>query len=197
MTTRHSKLAPQLSKLLWLLRRYALHIPAPGTLIPLASGAKAPYYIDIKRASLHRDVFPVLAGCLHAQLDAWVPLDAVAGVALGGCQLASIVSFYAAMMIGEPRLDALFVRKERSTHGMMNIVEGSITNHPRVVLLEDVVTTGESSIKAVNALKDAGCNVQGVLAVVDNRNGKVEMNETLTDGAPFRALFTFEQFVGG
>jgi len=104
-------------------------------------------------------------------------VDAVGGVELGGCPLASAVSLVS-FQRGAP-LPALYVRKERKDHGSAKRIEGDKALRPdlRVALLEDVVTTGGSSLKALEVLRDAGCEVAGIIALVDRQEGGREAIE--------------------
>ncbi len=183
------------AKLLRLIQLHATLKAEPGTFFTLASGSKTDTYIDIKRASMRRGVQLLLARHLHDALVHFFPVDAVAGVVLGGCHLASIVALHAAELeerFNSPVLDVLYIRKEKSDHGLQNIVEGPASKGMRVVLCEDVVTTGGSSMKAVEHLREVGCEVLGVLAVIDRRR---EASDTLSDGTRIRALFTLGEFL--
>ena len=182
-------------KLLGLIRTHATLKAEPGTLFTLPSGAKTDTYIDIKLASMRSNVQFLLARRLHEALLSFWPVDAVAGVVLGGCHLASIVALYAAELqqrFNTSLLDVLYIRKERSDHGLRNLVEGPVLKGMRVVLCEDVVTTGGSSMKAVGHLREVGCEVQGVLAVIDRRR---DTSETLSDGTKVLGLFTLDEFL--
>jgi orotate phosphoribosyltransferase len=188
-------------KLLRLIRFHATLKAEPGTLFTLAGGARTDTYIDIKRASMRSNMQLLLAQNLHDALVHFFPVDAVAGVVLGGCHLASIVALHAAELMqrfggltGSPEksLDVLYIRKEKSDHGLQNIVEGPVSKGMRVVLCEDVVTTGGSSMKAVGHLRDVGCEIQGVLGVIDRRR---EASEALPDGTRVRALFTLDELL--
>jgi len=144
----------------------------------LASGATSDYLIDCKRVVLtaegHRWVGDVLCDLLVAE---GVEVDAVAGVALGGCPLASAVSLTSALRGLGPDgrgWDAVYVRKAPKTHGSAETVEGipSGLDRPlRVCLLEDVLTTGGSSLRAIEALRAAGVEVRALRALVDRGQG--------------------------
>jgi orotate phosphoribosyltransferase len=120
--------------------------------------------------------------------------DAVGGVELGGCPLASAVSLIS-FQKGKP-LPALYVRKERKDHGSAKLVEGDKALFPgiRVVLLEDVITTGGSSLKAVDALKAAGATVVGIAALVDRLEGGADTIRAA--GIPLASLATRKDFMG-
>ena len=156
----------------------------------LASGRTSSFFIDCKRVTLlasgHRLVGQA---CLEVIAEAWPEAKAVAGVALGGCPIASAVAFASALSDGST-LDAVYVRKAAKAHGSKKLIEGAqglATNDP-IVLLEDTVTTGGSSIKAVNALKEAGLNVAGVLALVDREEGAAQAFSAA--GIDFSAMFS-------
>ena len=104
-------------------------------------------------------------------LDQLPSCQAVAGVELGGCPLASAVSLVSFQQ-GRP-LAALYVRKEQKDHGSKRLVEGdrAIVSGMPVVVLEDVITTGGSTLKAVEKLSAAGVRVVGVVALVDRLEG--------------------------
>lgn len=160
-----------------LLREYSFKLAPPGQPFTLASGAKSPYFIDVKQTALRPDGIEVIAGHFLDRIRDWYaehqsPLDAVAGVALGGCPLATGVSLLGAMDEHAPiHLSALYVRKEAKDHGTAKMVEGHVWAGMKAVLVEDVVTTGGSSLKAIEALKSVGVRVPLVLAVVDREEG--------------------------
>ena len=102
-------------------------------------------------------------------------VSAVAGVELGGCPLASAVAVTSAL--ASVPLDALYVRKEAKDHGSRRLIEGGTRLKPgaSVALLEDVITTGGSTLKAVDKLEQVGVKVVGVVALVDRLEGGVEI----------------------
>ncbi len=147
----------------------------------LASGRESDFFIDCKQVALtaigHRLVGEVLCDVLQTTEEVR-GFDAVAGVALGGCSLASSVSLTSALRgYAKGRgWDALYVRKEPKDHGTGRRVEGfrrveSGATNLRVVLLEDVLTTGGSSLAAVKALRSEGFLVDRVVALVDRDEG--------------------------
>lgn len=165
----------------------------------LASGRESDFFIDCKRVVLTAYGHYLAGVTLFLELQDLARahgLEYVAGVELGGCPLASAVATISSIN-GLP-LGALYVRKAPKDHGTGATVEGLGPDGPgrsRVVLLEDVVTTGGSSIRAVEALRDAGCTVVGVVALVDRLEGAGAAFTAA--GVPFRALFTRDDFVGG
>jgi orotate phosphoribosyltransferase len=161
--------------------------------VVLASGRESDFFIDCKQAVLTAEGH-VLVG--EAMLDALAPFGpcvAVAGVELGGCPLASAVAMTSHAR-GTP-LDAVYVRKDAKDHGSRRLLEGSSRLPPsaRIALLEDVVTTGGSTLKAAAKLRDAGYEVAGVVALVDRLEGGREAIEA--DGVELVTLFTRDDFI--
>ncbi len=142
--------------------------------VVLASGRESDFFIDCKQAVLSAEGHALAGEVLFDALGELPACDAVAGVELGGCPLASAVSLLSYQR-GRP-LPALYVRKQAKNHGSRRLVEGGGTLSPgaRVTLLEDVVTTGGSSLRAVEALRQAGFVVAGVAALVDRLEGGAE-----------------------
>jgi orotate phosphoribosyltransferase len=140
----------------------------------LASGRESDFFIDCKQTVLTAEGHALVGDLMLAALGDLPPADAVAGVELGGCPLASAVSLVSFEQ-GRP-LPALYVRKARKDHGSEKLVEGDKSLFPgiRVALLEDVITTGGSSLKAVESLRAVGANVVGIVALVDREEGGAE-----------------------
>jgi orotate phosphoribosyltransferase len=162
--------------------------------VRLASGKESDFFFDCKQTVLTAEGH-ALAGELLFELLAQLPAcDAVGGVELGGCPLASAVSLVS-FQRGRS-LPALYVRKERKDHGTSKMVEGDKSLFPgiRVVLLEDVITTGGSSLRAVEALKGVGANVVGIAALVDRQEGGAEAIRNA--GLAFASLTSRADFMG-
>src|SRR5690606_28416760 len=130
----------------------------------LASGRESDFFIDCKQSVLTAEGHALVGELLFQALSDLPECDAVGGVELGGCPLASAVSLVSHQK-GRP-LPALYVRKQQKDHGSAKLVEGDKALFPgiRVALLEDVITTGGSSLKAVSALEAAGAKVVGIAA---------------------------------
>jgi orotate phosphoribosyltransferase len=175
-----------------LLKLYAVKVMPEGEAFTLSSGERSRYYVDVKRAAMRARCHLALASLLYNELaeGSYGAVSCVAGVALGGCHLASITALYASIY-GKTSLDAVHVRKEPKGHGTKALVEGAAPGIG-TVLLEDVVTTGGSTLKAMQALRLAGHEVLGTLAVVDRRMSKP--TQTI-DGLPFRALFDLSELL--
>ncbi len=147
--------------------------------VVLASGKKSDFFIDCKQTVLmaegHALVGEVMLDAL-AKLPG-APVVAVAGVELGGCPLASAVALISFQK--GTAIDAIYVRKDVKDHGSRRTTEGDahLKKGSRVAILEDVVTTGGSTIKAVEKLRGAGYEVAGVIALVDRQEGGREAIE--------------------
>lgn len=162
--------------------------------VVLASGRESDFFIDCKQSVLTAEGHALVGELMFEALADIPECDAVGGVELGGCPLASAVSLVS-FQKGRP-LPALYVRKERKDHGSAKLVEGDKSLRPglRVALLEDVITTGGSSLKAVKALEAAGAKVVGILALVDRQEGGAE---TIREaGLPLTSLTTKQDFMG-
>ncbi|MDP9034797.1 MAG: orotate phosphoribosyltransferase [Myxococcota bacterium] len=161
--------------------------------VVLASGRESDFFIDCKQAALTAEGHALVGETMLAALGRLDQCTAVAGVELGGCSLASAVAL-TSFLRGAP-LDAVYVRKDAKDHGSRRQIEGG-TRLPvgaSVALLEDVVTTGGSTLKAAMKLKDAGYRVVGVVALVDRMEGGRAAVER--EALPMVALFTREDFM--
>jgi orotate phosphoribosyltransferase len=167
--------------------------------VVLASGRESDFFIDCKQAVLTAEGHALVGETMLEALAELPPCDAVAGVELGGCPLASAVAL-TSFLRGEP-LDAVYVRKDAKDHGSKRLLEGNTRLAPgaRVVLLEDVVTTGGSTLKAATKLRDAGYVVGGVVALVDRLEGgreAIEASETEQNGGlAMVAIYTRTDFI--
>jgi orotate phosphoribosyltransferase len=166
--------------------------------VTLASGKKSDFFIDCKQTVLTAEGHALVGALMLDAVRALPgqPAVAVAGVELGGCPLASAVallSFQRSRLSGAP-LDALYVRKAPKDHGSQRMIEGD-TRLPagsRVAILEDVVTTGGSTLRCAESLTAAGFVVAGVIAIVDRQEG----GRGNLEGAGLRVdtLFTRDDF---
>lgn len=166
----------------------------------LTSGKKSHYIIDCKQTLLLASGHFLAARLILEIIESFskankIKVDAIAGVELGGCSIASAVStmslsdwFY---RTGE--LDALYVRKTVKTHGSKNLIEGNVKSGSNLILLEDVITTGASSVFAINVLKDAGYNVIAVIAIVDRVEGGCQALQEKFN-IPVVTIFTIKDF---
>lgn len=153
----------------------------------LASGARSSYYIDGRRTTMSGEGLRLIGQVGLAAIDeaGWQPA-AVGGLTLGADPVAYAIA-HTATLEGRS-LDAFTVRKEPKAHGAGRRIEGGFEPGLDVVVVEDVVTTGESAIKAIRAVEEEGGRVLGVLAVVDRQEGGRERLES--EGYRLVSLFT-------
>jgi orotate phosphoribosyltransferase len=164
------------------LREHALVIGE----VTLTSGATAQYYVDAKRAILRPEGFAALAALLAAQLAEW-EATAVGGMTMGADPVAC------AALAGGANAKAFFVRKDTKAHGLQRRIEGPLLEPgDRCVVVEDVVTTGGSTLAAIAALQEAGHEICGVVSVLDRLAGGGDAIERAA-GAPYVALSTIDE----
>jgi orotate phosphoribosyltransferase len=163
------------------LREHALVIGE----VTLASGARAPYYVDAKRALLLPAGFRALGTLVAARAAAW-GATAVGGMTMGADPIAC------AALAGGAQVRAFFVRKEIKAHGLQRRIEGPpLRPGERCLVVEDVLTTGGSAIRALEVVREQGHEVCGVLAVLDRLAGGAEALARAAD-APYVALTTID-----
>src|SRR5437588_3657586 len=163
------------------LREHALIIGE----VTLTSGAKAQYYVDAKRAILRPGGFDALAALVARQLERW-DATAVGGMTMGADPVAC------AALAGGARVKAFFVRKEAKAHGLQRRIEGPpLDADDRCAVVEDVVTTGGSTLAAIEAVHEAGLQICGVISVLDRLAGGGAAIEAAAR-APYLALTTID-----
>ncbi len=157
----------------------------------LASGKKASYYLDGKQTTLDAKGLTLVGeGILELLLaDGKLP-DAVGGMSIGADPITAAILTVAGMKGLELR--GFLVRKESKGHGTNKFVEGPVKAGDTVVVVEDVVTTGGSSLKAIERLEEAGIKVEGVIAIVDRMEGGAEAFQSR--GYTLRSLLTIKDF---
>jgi len=129
----------------------------------LASGAKSRYYIDVKSAITH----PELLSAISVMIAQEYEFDMVAGVAVGGVPLATAISL-------ETKKQYAIIRASEKSHGKKDVIIGSVKGR-RVLLVEDVTTSGGSALYGILALRAAGATADRVVTVVDREQGAAAM----------------------
>jgi len=148
--------------------------------VTLSSGQEADYYIDLRRITLHRAAAP-LVGRVLLDLTADWRYDAAGGLTIGADPVGTAI-----LHASNGSVDAFVVRKEEKKHGLQRRVEGPEVAGRRVLVVEDVSTTGSSPLTAVAALRDAGADVVGVATIVD-RGGRAAIEAA---GLDYRSAYT-------
>lgn len=161
--------------------------------VVLASGKESDFFIDCKQTVLTAEGHALVGALMFEALSRLPACDAIAGVELGGCPLASAVALTSHLR-GAPK-DAIYVRKEAKDHGSQRTLEGNtrVPAGAKIAILEDVTTTGGSTLKAVEKLRAAGYDVAGVCTLVDRSEGGREAIEA--QGLAFVALYTRTDFI--
>lgn len=155
----------------------------------LASGKKSTYYLDGKQISLHSIGLRLVSqGLLELLHD--VPFSAIGGMTIGADPIVGGVLVAAAEQ--GRSLDGFLVRKEAKGHGTQRFVEGPVLPGAKVVVIDDVVTTGGSALLAVDRIVEFGCEVVCVVGIVDRKEGGAA--NFASRGLPFRSLLSIEDF---
>jgi orotate phosphoribosyltransferase len=163
------------------LREHALVIGE----VTLTSGLIAQYYVDAKRAILRRPGFLALGELLAERVRDW-QASAVGGMTMGADAVTC------AALAGGADVKGFFVRKEVKAHGLSRRIEGPLlAADDRCLVVEDVVSTGGSTVAAIEALQEAGHEICGVVSVLDRLAGGGERIEAAA-GAPYTALVTID-----
>ena len=187
----HPILGHQRERLLELLRELSFQERE----VTLSSGKKSNFYIDCKQVSLHGEGSFLIGQLIARIIDRVAPqAEAVGGMTLGADPMVSAVSL-TSFLAGQPR-HAFIVRKEPKGHGTGQWLEGFDNLRPGmpVVILEDVVTTGGSTLRAIERARSAELDVVHVIALVDREEGG---REAVTAEAPLTSLFFKRDFVTG
>ena len=158
---------------------------SPSAPITFKSGIRSPVYVDNRRLTFHPAAWRVVIDGFAALIQSRsLAYDALAGVALGGVAHCAAIGYE----LGAP---AVFIRKEAKGHGKGKRIEGGDVAGRRILLIEDLVTTGGSSLSGVMALRDAGAKVADVLAIVSY--GFAEAEEAFArQGLRLHTLTDFE-----
>ena len=164
------------------LREHALVIGE----VTLTSGRTASYYVDAKRAILLPEGFRALGELVAAEAER-VGATAVGGMTMGADPVAC-----AALAAGAP-VKAFFVRKDRKQHGLQRWIEGpELARGERCLVVEDVVTTGGSTVRAIERVLEEGLQVAGVVSVLDRLAGGAAAIEKASGAAPYIPLATID-----
>jgi orotate phosphoribosyltransferase len=164
------------------LREHALVIGE----VTLTSGQTAQYYVDAKRAILLPPGFRALGALVRAEVER-TGATAVGGMTMGADPVAC------AALAGGAEVKAFFVRKDRKQHGLQRWIEGpALEPGERCLVVEDVVTTGGSTVQAIERVREEGFEIVGVTSVLDRLAGGGEAIEASAAGAPYRPLTTID-----
>jgi orotate phosphoribosyltransferase len=154
--------------------------------IPLSSGKKSRFYIDCKMAMSYAEA-RAAAGALICEKLRTSEIHAVGGLALGAYPIAIAVSDAIYQQTGK-EIRAFVVRKEPKSHGLQKFLEGHVRAGERVLIVDDVITTGSSTLTAIRKSREAGLDVVQAIVIVDRceENGRENIER---EGVPFDAIF--------
>ncbi len=151
--------------------------------VRLSSGREADWYLDMRRISLHREAGPLVGRVLRELTTDW-DYTAAGGLTLGADPVGTSV-----MQASGGTVDAFVVRKQEKAHGMLQRIEGPSVTGRRVLVVDDVSTTGSSPLTAVRALLEAGAKIAGVALIAD-RGGVAAIEAA---GHPCRAAYSLAE----
>jgi orotate phosphoribosyltransferase len=155
----------------------------------LASGKKASYYLDGKQITLHSEGLKLVSDGL-LELLAAVDFQAIGGMSIGADPI--IGGVLAAAGAQGRDLVGFLVRKESKGHGTQRYIEGPVRPGMKVVIVDDVVTTGGSSLLAIDRIQEFGCEVVQVVAIVDRMEGGAA--NVAARNLPLTSLLTIQDF---
>lgn len=142
--------------------------------VTLASGRESDFYLDMRQTMMRPQGVKLAGELLLEKLGEGDAVDAVGGMAVGAVPLVSAVLAAAGRDAAHEHLLGFFVRKEAKGHGLGRQVEGAFKEGQKIALLEDTTTTGGSTLKALDLVKEAGGDVRRVICLVDRGEGATE-----------------------
>lgn len=166
---------------------------SPGAPFKLSSGRTTPYYVDVKSTLCIPEGLYLVGQIIYSRIKAFeqreeVPVQAVGGIEVGAIPIATAVASHS-YLCHEP-INWFYVRKMPKTHGLQKLVEGNVSSGQNVVIVDDVVTTGKSTLMAIERARDFGLGVVKVIVLVDRLEGGTE--ELQKTPIPFESIFTLK-----
>ena len=163
-------------------RLHEIHAIKRGT-FKLHSGKESAFYVDLRLVPSHNDVFGLMVHLL-SQFTASYPIEVLCGVPLGGVPLASAVAFYS-------KTSLIMLRKEVKNYGMQRMIEGDYYSGQKCMIIDDVITSGDSLLHAIELLEKEGLQVTDIVVAVDRQEGGREKLEQ--KGYRVHPLFTIKE----
>ena len=154
----------------------------------LVSGRVSNYYFNCKTITLHPEGMHLVGNVIYEMISDASPAG-IGGLTLGADPIASAVA-YTSYLKGSP-IEAFVIRKTAKAHGTMQWIEGNVTAGDKVIIVDDVITTGKSTIEAVTRAREAGLEIVKMIAMIDRQEGGRENIEAL--GLVVEAVVTREE----
>jgi len=164
----------------------------PDPVFRLASGKLSRHYVDCKQALSDPEARALIADFICDRLKGET-IDAVGGLEIGAYPIATSVSDTIYRLTGV-KVQAFVVRKEPKTHGIRDLIAGNVHNGDKVLIVDDVVTEGTSTLKAITAARKAGLRVDRVIVLVDREEADGRKNIEAA-GVRFEALCTLRELI--
>jgi orotate phosphoribosyltransferase len=160
-----------------------------GAEFTLASGQRSGFFFDMKKTMFHPEGAALIGDIIFEMIAGDADVQYIGGLEIGAIPMAVSV---AARSWPDRPINAFFVRKAPKDHGAINLIDGQFRPNSKVILFEDVTTTGGSVMKAVRAVRDQGCTVKKILTIVDRGEGAT-VNLKKED-LELAAIFTMDDF---
>lgn len=177
--------AGQRERLLSILAERSYHY-RPDKPFTLASGATSPFYLDARVTTWDPEAKPLIGALVFDLVRGRA--DAIGGLTLGADPIAGAVAYHS-QLAGAP-IRAFTVRKQVKEHGMGRSIEGSIRPGDRVAVVDDTVTTGTSTLDAIDRCRQSGHEITAVVVLVDREEGGLDRIRAAVPGVPCTAVFT-------
>ncbi|MGQ4892536.1 MAG: orotate phosphoribosyltransferase [Candidatus Njordarchaeia archaeon] len=131
----------------------------------LSSGKISPIYIDLRIIPSFPNVFDLIVEAYISTIKRMeIPVDTIVGIPVGGLPIATLISY-------KLKKPLIYVRKEAKTHGLGKKIEGNLGKRQNLLIIDDVATTGKSILRAVNILRENGCEPKNALVLIDREQG--------------------------
>jgi orotate phosphoribosyltransferase len=160
-----------------------------GAEFTLASGQRSGFFFDMKKTMFHPEGAALVGDIIFEMIAGDVDVQYIGGLEIGAIPMA--VSVSARSWPARP-INAFFVRKAPKDHGAINLIDGQFRPDSKVILFEDVTTTGGSVMKAVRAVRDQGCTVEKIITIVDRGEGAAA--NLKKENLELAAIFTMDDF---
>jgi orotate phosphoribosyltransferase len=154
----------------------------------LVSGRMSNYYFNCKAVTLHPAGMYIIGNLIYDMIT-HLKISGIGGLTLGADPIAGAVAYTS--YLRKNRVEAFVVRKSAKSHGTMQWIEGNVKSGDRVVIVDDVITTGKSTIEAITRAKKAGLNIVDVIALIDRQEGGKENIREI--GFDVRAVLTRDE----